>query len=179
MAKVDAVNNYKNSPYSVFGAIAQGTIIGGGLGYAAKYLLPVDAKELTGYDKAVQKTIVEQSRKAKELPIEAIRNLENKTPAQDVFLKWVEKQPTIRQDSKSPFGSLRNLIKENNLDASGKEELRNIIAQVNKKANDIAKLHIKAHMKAIKMERRSAMAYILVGSVAGFFAGLAKKVITG
>jgi len=200
MTKVNAIKTNENSPYSVFNSLAKGTAMGAVAGYAAKIWLPVDSKEITAEDRIHFDVIREQAKRGKAIPIQAIRNLEEKTPAQDVFLKMVDNQAKQENAEKSVFKSIynyikktdkfekseikfdisemRKIIREANLDDKGKEELRNIIAQVNKKSAEIAKRHINAQKKAIKMSRPS-IAYITMGAVAGFFGGLIHKIISG
>lgn len=184
MAKVEAINTKQSSPYSVFGSLGKGIVGGGILGYAAKHILPIDKKEWSETDKMYVSEIRKQSKRAKGLPIEAIRSLEEKTPAQDVFLKWVDGQAAIKNagkdvDIKTPMQLMEKLIKEGHLDENGKNELKNIISQVNAEAKNLAKRHVRTHIKAVKMDKRPAMAYITMGAVVGFFAGLVNKIITG
>ena len=185
MAKVEAINTKQSSPYSVFGSLGKGIVGGGILGYAAKHVLPIDKKEWSDADRIYVSVIREQSKKTKGIPIEAIRSLEEKTPAQDVFLKWVDGRAAMKNaegkavNLQDPMKLMEKCIKEGHLDENGKNELRNIISQVNTEARNIAKRHIKTHIRDIKMDKRPAMAYITMGAVVGFFAGLVNKIITG
>ena len=183
MTKVDAINSNAYSPYSVFGSLAAYTAVGAGLGLGARYVLPIDVKkEISDTDRKYIMAVRRVAKNEKKVPIQEIRNLEQKTPAQDVFLKWVDGQAATtnqatKKDLKEQMRSMIKLIKENNLDESGKNELRNIISQVNSKSNKLAKQYI--DFRAMKLAKRPAAAYITMGAVVGFIGGLINKVITG
>ena len=205
MAKVNAINSNNQNPYSIFGSLAKGTAGGAMLGLVAKYALPLDAKELSETDRLYIDIIREQSKRAKSIPIEAIRNLEEKTPAQDVFLKMIDAQTNSEKSYENAYRrfsqlangvegykkgnktidiremtkEMRKIIKESHLDVKGKEELKNIISQVNKTASDLSKRHVKTHVKAIKMDKRPAIAYMTIGGVVGFISTLAHKFFAG
>jgi len=183
MTKVDAINSNAYSPYSVFGSLAAYTAVGAGLGLGARYVLPIDVKkEISDSDKRYINAVRREAKNEKKVPIQEIRNLEQRTPAQDVFLKWVDGQTATtnqatKKDLKEQMRSMIKLIKENNLDESGKNELRNIISQVNSESNKLAKQYI--DFRAMKLAKRPAAAYITMGAVIGFIGGLINKVITG
>ncbi len=183
MTKVDAINSNAYSPYSVFGSLAAYTAVGAGLGLGARYVLPIDVKkEISDTDRKYIMAVRREAKNEKKVPIQAIRNLEPRTPAQDVFLKWVDGQAATtnqatKKDLKEQMRSMIKLIKENNLDESGKNELRNIISQVNSESNKLAKQYI--DFRAMKLAKRPAAAYITMGAVIGFIGGLINKVITG
>ena len=194
MARVDSVEN--KSPYSVFGAISKGIVAGGALGYAAKVMLPLQESEKNKEYYASVTEIKNQAKKTKGIVIDEIRRMENKSPAQDVFLKMVDaqnKKPSVTNRIgnfvRSLFGkkpkttevlhatSMRNIVRKAGLNMKDMKELENIIAQVNEKAITSTRRYLKAYDAAYKSVRRPGIAYITVGAVAGFFGGLALKIL--
>ena len=193
MNRVESINSTRvESPYSVFGSISRGIAGGALLGYAAKYMLPLSEAEKDKEYKLVLSEIKERAKEMKGLPIEAIRNLEEKTPAQDVFLKIVDaekgaertalnlKNEEFKVSAKMDRASkMRNILTEAKLDEEGRKELKNIIAQVNEKATNSTKYFIKSYKTAVKEIKRPTIAFVTAGAVVGFFAGLAHKIIAG
>ncbi len=202
MARVESLNTNVYSPYSVFNSMGKGVVIGGVAGYAAKYMLPLSEAEKDNEYKIVTEEIKRQAGRSKGIPIEAIRNLETKTPAQDVFLKMVDagldasladekaalngiegaaKGKTLKDNIASIKRSLKmnKIIKEANLDADGLKELKNIIAQVNEKARVNTEHFLKSYDSATKAMKRPTIAFVTMGAVAGFFGGLIHNVIKG
>ena len=176
MTRVDSINSTRvESPYSVFGSISKGIAGGALLGYASKYMLPLSEAEKDKEYKLVVNHIKERAKELKGLPIEAIRNLEEKTPAQDVFLKIVDAEA----EGGKKAGIMRKIVADAKLDADGVKELKNIIAQVNEKARNSKKYLTKSYNAAVKEMKRPTIAFVTAGAVVGFFAGLAHKVIAG
>ena len=154
---VNAINTQDKSPFSVFGSISKGVAAGAVTGYAAKYFLPLNSAEMDDEYKKIVSVIREQSNRAKGTTIESIRNIEKKTPAQDVFIKMVDsdipqqggkdgflnrilgKQKNAADKSAEIANNLRaikmrKIINNANLGPEDMKELKNIIAQVNEKA---------------------------------------------
>lgn len=206
MARVESLNTNVYSPYSVFNSMGKGVVIGGVAGYAAKYMLPLSEAEKDNEYKIVTNDIKRQAGRSKGIPIEAIRNLETRTPAQDVFLKMVDagvdtyladekatlegladsaKGKSGTKTLKDNIASIRRslkmnrIIKEANLDADGIKELKNIIAQVNEKARVNTEYFLKSYDSATKAMKRPTIAFVTMGAVAGFFGGLIHNVING
>ncbi len=196
MTRVDSINSTRvESPYSVFGSISKGIAGGALLGYAAKYMLPLSEAEKDKEYNLVINHIKERAKELKGLPIDAIRNLEEKTPAQDVFLKMVDAENGIEREitdikngetkkikltkKMDRASKMRELLSKANLDEEGRKELKNIIAQVNEKAINSRKYFIKSYNAAVKEMKRPTIAFVTAGAVAGFFAGLAHKIIAG
>ena len=184
MTKVDAINSNAHSPYSVFGSLAAYTAVGAGLGLGARYVLPIDVKkEINDTDRRYINAVRREAKAEKKLPIQEIRNLEQRTPAQDVFLKWVDGQAATKNaegkriNLQDPMKLMKKLIKESNLDENGKNELRNIISQVNSKSAKLAKQYV--DFRSMKLAKRPVAAYLTMGAVVGFIGGIINKVITG
>lgn len=90
MSRVNSVNAYDNHPILAFGPITNGVAAGVVTGYAAKYVIPLtDAEKGSNYDRYIS-GIRENAHKTKGIVIDEIRHIENKTPAQDVFIKMVD-----------------------------------------------------------------------------------------
>lgn len=177
---VESVSARTQSPYSVFGSISKGIIGGAITGYAAKYMLPLNSNEMDEEYKMIVNSIRERSKDLKSVPIEAIRNLEKKTPAQDVFLQVVESAKNNQAAGvNSRALGMRKIIQSANLNAEGLKELKNIIAQVNEKASKSYIAYLDAFNASVKRSKRPAIGFMAAGSVVGFFAGLAYKVLAG
>ena len=113
MSRVDSIgtgtcSNCNNHPLSAFGTISRCVAGGVVTGYAAKYLLPLtDAEKGANYDKYIL-AMRENAHRTKGIVIDEIRAKENKTPAQDLFIKMVDRNP----ESAKPF-SLLDMISRN------------------------------------------------------------------
>lgn len=177
---VESVSARTQSPYSVFGSISKGIVGGAITGYAAKYMLPLNSSEMDEEYKLITNSIRECSKDLKGIPIRAIRNLEKRTPAQDVFLKVVDaSQNNQKAGLKSRALEMRKIIQSANLNEEGLKELKNIIAQINEKASKSYLTYIDAFNASVKRVKRPAIGFMAAGSVVGFFAGLAYKVLAG
>lgn len=181
MARVESISTQDRNPYSVFGSISKGVVGGAVLGYVAKNALPLQNSEKNGAYYQGLARVKEDAKLTKGIVIDEIRNLENKTPAQDVFLKAVDAEKAAGADAnatKRAF-SMHKLIKEAGLDENGIKELRSIIAQVNEKAKVSARYYIKGYNSAVKNMKRPTIAFVTMGAVAGFFGGLIHNVLSG
>ena len=96
MATVSAVHQNDNSMLS---NVIKGVTVGGVTGYVSKYLLPVTEpeKETKEYQTAMN-IIKKETSNVKGVVIEKIRNLPNKTLAQDTFIKMVDAQAAPMPD---------------------------------------------------------------------------------
>jgi hypothetical protein len=150
------------------------------LGYVAKNALPLQHSEKNeAYYQGLAR-VKEDAKLTKGIVIDEIRNLDSRTPAQDVFIKAVDAEKAAGTDTnaaKRAF-SMHKLIKEAGLDENGMKELRNIIAQVNEKAKTSTKYYVKGYNSAVKNMKRPTIAFLTMGAVAGFFGGLIHNVLT-
>lgn len=177
---VELGNTRSHNPYSVFGSISRGIVGGAITGYAAKYMLPLNANEMDEEYKMIKNAIRERSKYLKSIPIEAIRNMEQRTPAQDVFLKVVDAgKGTKTEGANGIVVKMRKIIQSANLNEEGMKELKNLIAQVNEKASKSYIKYLDAFNASVKRTKRPAIGFMAAGSVAGFFGGLAYKVLSG
>ena len=88
MASVNAV---RQNDHSMLTNVVKGATIGATAGYVSKYLLPVTAPEKADKKyRTAMEVIKKGTNDMKGLIIENIRNLPNKTPAQDTFIKMVD-----------------------------------------------------------------------------------------
>ena len=181
MARVNSISNAQTeSPYSVFGSISRGVAGGAVLGYASKYMLPLTEQEMDKNLKDFTRYNLLQTKQAKGIAIEEIRNIENKTPAQDAFIKMIDaKEPVVQRfsDSGKPVWKFKSLS-ETKLGEKDMNELKNLVLQVNEVARKYRKAYIKGQNTAIKELKRPTIAFVTVGAVLGFFAGLAHKIIS-
>ncbi|MEE3349021.1 MAG: hypothetical protein VZR09_03185 [Candidatus Gastranaerophilaceae bacterium] len=180
MARVESISTQDRNPYSVFGSISKGVVTGAVLGYVAKNALPLQNSEKNeAYYQGLAR-VKEDAKLTKGIVIDEIRNLDSRTPAQDVFIKAVDAEKAAGADTnaaKRAF-SMHKLIKEAGLDENGMKELRNIIAQVNEKAKTSTKYYVKGYNSAVKNMKRPTIAFLTMGAVAGFFGGLIHNVLT-
>ncbi len=197
--RVESISTKEQSPYSVFGSISKGVAGGAITGYAVKYFLPLNKSEMGDEYGVISNTIREKSNMTKGTIIDSIRSIENKTPAQDVFLKMIDSTALQKPETPASYAKpgkggisaagessiidgrvtrMRKVIKDAKLGTEGMEELRNIIAQVNEKAVITYKQLLSAYRGSIKRLKRPTAAYVTAGAAAGFFAGLAHKVVS-
>lgn len=162
----------KDTNRSPFGVIAKGSIGGGIIGYAAKHMLPLSESEMGEEFQGAMAIIREQSNKAKASAINTIRNIKDKTLAQDTFIKMIDSE--VAQNS-NKVASMKKVATNANLSAGDMTELRGIIASVNKKAADMCKRCAKGFESATK-DRRVTPIYVAAGAVVGFFAGLGQSI---
>ena len=180
MARVESISTQDRNPYSVFGSISKGVATGAVLGYVAKNAIPLQNSEKNeAYYQGLAR-VKEDAKLTKGIVIDEIRNLENRTPAQDVFLKAVDAEKAAGKEVSATERalSMHKLIKEAGLDEKGMKELKNIIAQVNEKAKVSAQCYIKGYNSAVKNMKRPTIAFLTMGAVAGFFGGLIHNVLT-
>lgn len=206
MEKVTSINAQDKNPLSTFGSLSRGVVGGAVTGYAAKYFLPLNKSEMNEEFYEHMARIRQLANETKGSTIREIRGIEKKTLAQDVFLKMVdESNPNLKSQNGNGLkkmiinafadmpeageagsnskvaknvNKMRNIIKNANLSDDDMKELKNIIAQVNNKAQRSYKQFTNAYKASVKRVKRPAIAYAIGGSIAGFFAGLAHKVIT-
>ena len=163
MAKVSAVHQNDNSMLS---NVVKGVAVGAGAGYISKYMLPVQPgeKSTKEYQKAME-IIKRETGNIKGVMIERIKNLPNKTLAQDTFLKVVE----------TPKGAINDKMRIiNKLKPDDKLELRNIISTVNDYASKMLKHHITAY--EVGVTKRIRPAFVGLGAFLGFVGAVAYNV---
>ncbi len=175
---IDAIET-QDTNRSPFGLIARGSIGGAVAGYAAKHMLPLSESEMDSEFKGAMAIIREQSNKAKASAIETIRNIKDKSLAQDTFIKMVDAQKAAGANAnvnnmKTAF-NMRKIIKDANLKQGDMIELKGIIASVNERAVDMFKRCAKGFKSAVK-DKRVTPAYVAGGAVLGFFVGLGQSV---
>lgn len=156
---------------SPFGLIAKGSVVGGVMGYAAKHMLPLNESEMDDEFKGAMAIIREQSNKAKAGAIDIIRNIKDKSLAQDTFIKMVDAEGTAGKKAVN----MRKVIRDANLNHGDMVELKGIIASVNERAADMFKRCVKGFKSAVK-DKRVTPAYIAGGAVLGFFVGLGQSI---
>ena len=177
--KTHAIKTQDTTRYP-FGDIAKGIIGGGVLGYIAKNKLPLSPAEMDDEFKGAMTIIREQSNKAKAGAINTIRNIKNKSLAQDTFIKVVDagKNAGIETglDNIHTALKMRRIIQDANLNKNDIIELKGIIATVNEKAIDMYKRGVKAFTGAVKDKRITEM-FVIGGAALGFFGGLAYNIM--
>lgn len=167
MAKVETVNRDS----SMLGNVVRGVALGGVTGYVSKYVLPVQKseKESKTYQKAMQ-IIRRESKNLKGNAIERIRNLPDKTPAQDTFIKMVD---SAADEIKNPVANKLRIMRQ--LKPEDKLELKNIISSVNNYATRMYKQHVTAY--EVGVTKRIRPGFVGLGSVLGFAAAVAYNVM--
>ncbi len=168
---INAIETQDRS-HSPFGLITKGSVVGGVMGYAAKHMLPLSESEMDAEFKGAMAIIREQSNKAKASAIDIIRNIKDKTLAQDTFIKMVD----VKADTpmKKAF-SMKKVIQDAKLNKNDMIELKGIIATVNERAIDMFRRCEKGFKSAVK-DKRVTPAYVACGAVLGFFVGLGQSV---
>lgn len=166
---INAIETQSTNTYP-FGTITKGIIIGGAAGYVAKKGLPLNENEMDSEFKNTLAIIRERTRRTKADDIATIRNIKDKTPAQDTFIKMVD-----AANNNEKIGSMIKVIKDAKLNSNDKTELNGIIASVNKRSADMFKCYKKCISNAVK-DKRVTPLYVASGAVLGFFGGLGHSV---
>ena len=183
MARVNSISTQDRNPYSVFGSISKGVVGGAVLGYAAKNMIPLQNSEKNKAYYIGLAKVKEDAKLTKGQVIDEIRALENKTPAQDAFIKMVDKHLASAEDAAEAGADkpAMKFMKFRGLGLSEKDmaEFKNIVAQVNEKAQNSTKYYVKGYNSAVKNMKRPTIAFVTLGAVAGFFGGLIHNVLSG
>lgn len=161
--------------HSNIGTVVMSTAVGTGVGYAMKYLWPVNKQELNiknEHERNISpRRFVNLGYKvANENKVEELLRLSERTPAQDCFIKMAKSK------DKSTF-SRGNIAKEiKNLgDESGKE-LEVIINNVDKSARRIYK-YLLASNNFMLRRIRPVVPFLVAGAGAGFLTGFMRNVL--
>ena len=165
MTKVEAVNR----DGSMLGNVVKGVTLGGMTGYASKYVLPVQTTEKAS--KMYQDAMTIIRRESKNLKggfIDKIRNLPDKTLAQDTFLKMVD-----TDNGKRSLTGMRKMMRE--LKPHDRLELKNIISTVNNYATRMYKNHVTAYQ--VGVTKRIRPGFVGLGAFLGFAAAVAYNVM--
>ena len=185
MATVNAVHQNDNS---MLGNVLKGITLGAGAGYISKYMLPVQPgeKNTKEYQEAM-KIIKRETGNIKGVIIDKIRNIPDKTPAKDIFIKMVDTEAgdipekIVNMKGKevptdiSMFKSAKKLKLIKNLSPEDKLELRNIVATVNDYAAKMLKRHITAY--EVGVTKRIRPAFVGLGAFTGFALAVAYNVM--
>lgn len=168
MAKVETVNRDS----SMLSNVVKGVALGGVTGYVSKYVLPVQKTEQESktYQTAM-KIIRRESKNLKGNIIDKIRNLPDKTPAQDTFIKMVDAGASGSDKTTVP-AKLRIIRK---LAPVEQLELKNIISSINDFATRMYKQHVTAYN--IGVTKRIRPGFVGLGAFLGFAAAVAYNVM--
>jgi len=172
--RTQAIQN--NEQKGTFPTIVKSTGVGCLAGYAAKYLLPLNEEEMgTEYKEAV-KLIRTHTNKTKAKYLDEIRNIPNKTLAQDTFVKMLDVTENTKMNNAQKAVQMKNVISKAKLSESDSAQLKFMLKNVNTKAKLLTKKYVNAYEGVIKKNR--PLAWLLVpGAVVGFTVGLAKNIL--
>lgn len=170
--KTHSIQSNENS----FPTIIKASAAGGIAGYAAKYMLPLTSDEMDDEFKGAIEIIRKESKKAKAKSIETLRNIPDKTLAQDTFIKMIDVK---NEEGLSKIGrafKMKKVFEEAKLTDSDKIQLKSIMSNVNEKAASMFKRCSSAYEGAVKKTRQTG-AFVAAGIAAGFLAGLAHNIL--
>jgi len=185
MAKVNAVHNNDSSMLS---NVVKGASVGAVAGYVSKYMLPVTSTEKA--DKKYQAAlniIKHETNNMKGIVIDEIRNLPNKTLAQDTFIKMVDAdvkdipdkivnlQGVETKPDASMFKAGKKLSLIKKLSPEDRLEFRNIVSGVNDYAAKMFKRHLTAYQ--VGVTKRIRPGFVGLGAFLGFAAAVAYNVM--
>lgn len=164
---VQGVQNYNiTSRNGAFSNVVAGGVLGVAGGYAAKHLLPLDAKERVGIP---YKSIINVARKeTNRKMVESYKKLNTRTEAQDAFIKMIKDKN---------FKGNKEIAEElatRSVDSA--KEFRKIIKIADKDSSAVAKQYAGAYHKFIKCMRPNAQ-FVGVGAAIGLLAGVVYNVI--
>lgn len=165
-----------NEQKGSFSTILKATTIGGLMGYASKYMLPLVDEEMDDEYRQTIKRIRIHTNDTKNRYLEEIRQIPNKTPAQDTFVKMldVSKEKNLTTTQKSL--KMRDVIKAAKLNDTESAQLNFMLRNINNKAKVLTNKYIKAYEGVIK-QKRSLAWLVIPGAIIGFSAGLIKNII--
>ena len=165
---VNAVQNYNiTSRNGAFSNVLAGGVLGVAGGYAAKHLLPLDAKERAGIP---YRSIINVARKeTNKKMVENYKSLANPSLAQDTFVKMI---------ADKNFKGNKNLAEElAKASPEASKEFKKIIKIADKDSKAVAKQYAGAYHKFLKCMRPNAQ-FVGVGAAIGLLAGVVYNVIS-
>lgn len=165
---IEGVQNYNiTSRNGSLSNVVAGGVLGVAGGYAAKHLLPLDAKERVGIP---YKSIIVVARKDTNRKMrESYEALAKRTEAQDAFVKMI-KEKNFKGNKKIA----EDLAQKS---AESAKEFRKIIKIADKDSGAVAKQYAAAYHKFIKCMRPNAQ-FVGVGAAIGLLAGVVYNVIS-
>lgn len=166
-------NNDRNRS---FPTILKTTTAGCLTGYAAKYLLPLTDDEMDQEYHETVKIIRTHTNKTKSKYLEEIRNIPNKTLAQDTFVKMIDVSEETNLSNFQRAAKMNRIRKEAKLGESDTAQLKFMMKNVNTKAKLLTEKYIGAYEGVLKRNR--SLGWLLVpAGVIGFTVGLAKNIL--
>lgn len=172
--KTQAIQN--NEQKGAFPTILKTTGIGCLAGYAAKYMLPLTEDEMDNQYRETVRLIRTHTNKTKARFLDEIRNIPNKTLAQDTFVKMLDVSENTELTNAQKAVKMKNVVKAANLSESDSAQLKFMMKNVNNKAKALTHKYITAYEGVIKKNR--PLAWLLVpGAIIGFSTGLAKNIL--
>ncbi|MBP3924426.1 hypothetical protein J6E39_04210 [bacterium] len=166
---IEAIHSSNDN--GMLSTVVKASSIGAGLGYLAKYTVPVHADEKDARYHQVMKITRVESAKIKADAIEDIRNVKNKSLAQDTFIKMIDNKEKITSENINK--KIKKLGGENSVDAI---EFKNIISGINESAADLTRRCKRIYSGIIK-KSRPASPFIAAGALSGLFIGIAHNVL--
>lgn len=172
--KTQSVQN--NDRNRSFPTIVKTTATGCLAGYAAKYLLPLTDDEMDKEYHETVKLIRTHTNKTKSKYLEEIRNIPNKTLAQDTFVKMIDVSKETELSSFQRAAKMNKIRKEAQLGESDTAQLKFMMKNVNTKAKLLTEKYIGAYEGVLKKNR--SLGWLLVpAGIVGFTVGLAKNIL--
>lgn len=173
--KTQAIQN--NDQKRAFPTILKTTAAGCAVGYAAKYLLPLTEEEMDSEYRETIKIIRTHTNKTKGRYLDEIRNIPNKTLAQDTFVKMMDAADSKDLNIFQKGVKMNKVLRGASLGESDLAQLKFMMKNINHKAKALTHKYISAYEGVIKKSR--PLAWLLVpGAIVGFTTGLAKNIIT-
>ena len=128
-------------------------------------------------DKAEYKNLfnsLSEPKADKDAIVKSIRELDKKSPAQELFLKVVDAEALTKKHA----SEMRKFLRESNLNEEGKKEFLNIIEQVNNKARQSFKEFVSMYNSGLKRVKRPALTFMSTGAALGLIVGVISKAFT-
>ncbi len=160
-----------NSDNGMLSTVAITSATGAGVGYLSKYMLPIQEQEKDANYRKILKIARVESAKIKADEIDAIRNVKNKSLAQDTFIKMIDNKEKINITNIN--AKIKSLGGQKSVDAI---EFKNIISHVNESAATMSRHCISAYEGVVK-RLRPTTPFVVAGALTGMFAGIAHNVL--
>jgi len=165
---IEGVQNYNiTSRNGAFSNVVAGGVLGVAGGYAAKHLLPLDAKERSGIP---YRSIINVARKeTNKKMVESYNALSKRTEAQDTFVKMIKEKNFINHKT------IADELEKTNKESA--KEFRKIVKIADKDSRAVSKQYAGAYHKFVKCMRPNAQ-FVGVGAAIGLLAGIVYNVVS-
>lgn len=162
--------------HPVFPTILATTTAGAATGLIAKHMLPLTNEEMDEEYKETVRLIRTHTNKTKAKYLDEIRNIPNKTLAQDTFVKMIDVTQDEKKSGLEKAFQMKKVLENAKLSESDNAQLRFMMKNINERAKDVTHKYVNAYEKVVKSNR--PLAWLMVpGALVGFTIGLTRNIL--